>query len=368
MLVVHEERKFIMQQWPYAKEPFDTKLFVLRFLKKIWVVLCAALVGAVLIGGGYYLKKVTFGGPTEYEITTSYFIEYNTFRGETEEVVNYTNAVTWESWVDMDWFVDRAWEHALEDGLVPEQYGVEKSDLPDYFYATLLSDLRIPYSTVTTPNKELTLLLNGALQKTFVDFAQERTEMTSISIVDETELTVADKDVRTLRAVLLGAVAGAFIAGFILALVLIWDDSIVVPESMAYRYGVQAVGYLAREQQSLSEEALINVKYLFGEAKENGLVAIGKGLDAQRVQKALPKELFQECRFADRLTETDFEKLRKAGKLLLLVESGVCSGKEIEQVLQRLKLQDCVVAGALLCNADDKLIRGYHFGNRKTEV
>lgn len=356
-----------MQQWPYAKEPFDTKLFVLRFWKKIWVVVCAALAGAVLIGGGYYLKKVTFGGPTEYEITTSYFIEYNTLRGETQEVYNYTNAVTWESWVDMDWFVDRAWEHALEAGMVPEQYGVEKSDLPDYFYATLLSDLRIPLSTVTTPNEELTLLLNAALQETFVDFADERTEMTSISIVDETELTVADKDVRTLRAALLGAIAGAFTAGFILALALIWDDAPVVPESIAYRYGVPAIGYLARDEQSLSEEASVNLKYLFGNTRENGLVAIGRGIDAHRLQGALPEELFQECRFADHLTETDFEMLRKTGKLLLLVEADGCSGQEIEQVLQRLQLQDCTVTGALLCNAEEKLIRRYRFGGRRIE-
>ena len=60
-----------MREWPYAKEPFDTKLFVLRFIKKIHWVLIGMLIGAVLVGGGYYIKKVVLGGPVEYEITTT---------------------------------------------------------------------------------------------------------------------------------------------------------------------------------------------------------------------------------------------------------------------------------------------------------
>ena len=79
-----------MREWPYAKEPFDTKLFVLRFMKKIQWVLLGILIGAFLIGGGYYLKKVVFGGPTEYEITTTYYIEY-VHRDDKGNIFNYKN-------------------------------------------------------------------------------------------------------------------------------------------------------------------------------------------------------------------------------------------------------------------------------------
>lgn len=355
-------------QHPYAKEPFDTKLFILRFMKKIWLVLLAALLGAVLIGGGYYLKKVVFGGPTEYEMTTTYFIDYTTFKEETGELYNYTNSATWESWVGTDWFVDRAWEHALEAGLVPETYGVQKSDLSGFFYATMPTDLRMPEATVTTPYEELTLILNTALQQTFFDFAASRPEMEQITIVDETELAVADKDVRTLRAVILGALIGAFVAGFGLALVLIWDDSVVVPESLEYRYGLPVAGVLGKGEQKLSEETITNIKYLFRNKESNGLVAVGKDLSVQTLLEILPENLAQNITIAvlaEVLDENGFERLRATKGILLCIEAEQVSGKEIEHVLQTLKLQDCAVAGALLCGADSRLLHLYRFGHRK---
>lgn len=351
-----------MQQWPYAKEPFDTKLFILLFLKKIWLVICAALVGAVLLGGGYYLKKVVFGGPTEYEITTTYFVEYNTYDEETGELFHYTNSASWESWVVTDWFVDRTWEHALEAGLIPERFGVEKSALKGYFYATMPTDLRIPEATVTTPSQELTERLNDALQLTFMDFAEEQPEMEEIRIIDETPLAVADKDVRILRAVILGAVLGAFAAGFGLAVATIWDDSIVLPESFTYRYGLPMAGFWGKGEKALPEEALLNVRYLFRERKNNGLVVLGKGIDTEQISALLPEGLFQKGISAAALGEMDYERLRDAGGILLLVEAGAQNGKEIEHVLHELKLQDCTVTGALLCNGDNKLIARYRLG------
>lgn len=354
-----------MQQWPYAKEPFDTKLFLLRFLKKIWLVMCAALIGAVLIGGGYYLKKVVFGGPTEYEITTTYFIEYTTYNEETGEIYNYTNSATWESWVVTDWFVDRAWEHALDAGLVPENYGIEKSDLVGYFYATMPTDLRIPEATVTTPYEELTEILNTALQKTFFDFAAGRPEMEGITIVDETELAVADKDVRTLRAVILGSIIGAFVACFGLAFAIIWDDSVVIPETFTYRYGLPMAGFIGKGENKLSEEALTNIKYLLKDKQSNALLVMGKNIDMKQMLALLPTESFTEVISAESLSEKNYKALRQAGGILLAVEAGAHNGKEIEHVLHELKLQDCAVQGALLCNADSKLIKCYRFGQRR---
>lgn len=356
-----------MQQRFYAKEPFDTKLFVLLFLKKIWLVVCAAILGAALIGGGYYLKKVVFGGPTEYEMTTTYFIEYTTYNEETGEIYNYTNSATWGSLVLTDWFIDRAWEYALEAGMVPQRFGtgIEKSDLAGYFYATMPTDLRIPEATVTTPYEELTMLLNTALQKTFFEFAEGRSEMEKIAIIDETELAVADKDVRTLRAVILGAVLGGLAAGFGLALWLIWDDTMQIPESLSYRYGLPAAGALAKGDTGLSEEVLLNVKYLLRNKTQNGLVAVGKGIDIQKLMKQLPEGLFTAGISSETFSEEGFEKLRKAGGVLLLAEAGAAGGKEVEHVLETLKLQEISVVGGLLCNADKKLIACYRLGTGK---
>ncbi|MBQ7776479.1 MAG: hypothetical protein IJ379_11230 [Lachnospiraceae bacterium] len=352
----------MMQDWAYAKEPFDFRLFVLRFLKKSWLVAAAMLVGAVLIGGGYYLKNVVFGGPTEYDITTTYYVEYNCFDPVTGEMFNYTNAATWKSWVVSDWFVDRAWEHALEDGMVPEEYGVVKSDLKGYFAADLPSDLRMPTSTVKTPSEGLTELLNYALQQTFMDFGVEQTEMDEIRITDETPLAVAERDVRTLNACILGALVGAFVVGFGLAFAIIWDDSIVVPETFTYRYGLPMAGYVEQKDTALSKEVMTNLQYLLKDKQKAGVLAVGSLEKAEKLFGMLP-EGFGEILSAASIGEDGYEKLRGADGVLLLVEAGVPTGKEIEHVLNSLKLQDIQVTGALLYHAEGKLIHWYRFGH-----
>lgn len=352
-----------MGEWPYAKEPFDTKLFVLRFIKKIYWVFIAMVVSALLIGGGYYLKKVVCGGPAEYNITTTYYVQYNNYDPVTGEMHNYTNNVTWQTWVTSDYFVDKAWAYALDAGLQPDKYGVNKMDLKGYFTADLPSDLRIPISTVTTPYEELTSILNDALQKVYQDFGQERVEMDSIVITNETPLQVVDRDVRTFRAVVLGAVIGLVVSGLVLSLWIIWDDSVIIPEIFTYRYGIPMAGFVGKGEKELNRELLVNVKYLLGEGNGRVAVIVGKPAD-DNIQTAIKEIGIKEMIPAMDLSEENYEKLRQAEKVILLVEAGAHNGKQIQHLLHNLKLQDCNVVGALLLQADSSLINVYRIGRK----
>ena len=49
-----------MWECNYGKEPLDIRLLVLRFLRKSPLILAAALLGALCVGGPYFLVKVTF--------------------------------------------------------------------------------------------------------------------------------------------------------------------------------------------------------------------------------------------------------------------------------------------------------------------
>lgn len=328
-----------MGEWPYAKEPFDTKLFVLLFLKKIGLIIIAALVGGLLIGGGYYLKKVTFGGPVQYDITSTYYIEYNHQSEETGEIYDYINDATWKSWVVSDWFVDRAWQYALEAGFDPVKYQMEKKDLKGYFKADLPSDIRIPTSTVATPYEEATRMLNAALQKAFYAFEEDHDEMSSIKVIDETDLTEADRDVRLGKAATLGCVLGAFAAMFVVAGRIIWDDTIRIPETFTYRYGVPMAGYKGKNDEDWNEVTKEKLQYLLKEKK--------------------PLELA-----VDQVWQMNPEELRKAEAIVLLVKAGVDRGKTIEHALHELQIQDCKAEAALLTEADKKLIQIYCFGKK----
>ncbi len=344
-----------MFELDYAKEPFDSKLFVLRFLRKIWIVVAGALLGALLVGGVNYLSKITFGGPTLYEIETQYYVNYYT-DPTTGRVNNYINEATWKSWATTDWFKDRIWAHALELGL-PAEAVVTKDTLPDYVSATLLTDLHIPVTYVQEETEAVTKVLNEAVKLTMKDFAERQEEILGVEVIDETPLHVKDRGDRTLRACILGAVLGAFASGLLLALGIIADSTLFVPETFAYRYGLQVLGTLCKGEEELSAEAKANLSYKFEKAEKNLVLPIGKGM---QVPEAILAEGFAVV--GQEELPGAYEKLREADGILLLVEAGKNSGKNIEHVLHELKVQDCSVKGALLCGASAGLLKAYYLG------
>lgn len=344
-----------MFELDFAKEPFDSKLFVLCFIKKIWIVIAGALIGAALIGGGNYLKKVTFGGPALYEIETTYYVDYYT--DPTTGMVNvYINQATWENWLTTDWFKDRIWAHVLELGL-PAGAVVTKDTLQDYVSATLETDWHIPVTYVQEENQEVTGVLNAAVKLAMDDFAQRQEEIQGIEVIDETPVHVKDRDDRTLRACILGAVLGAFFSALLLALSIIADSTISVPETFAYRYGLLVLGTLCKGEAELSAEAKANLSHKYEKAEKKMVLPVGENVE---VPQAVLTEGFAVVRQED--LPDAYEKLRESDGVLLLVEAGKNSGKSIEHTLHELKIQDCSVKGALLCGADAGLLKAYYFG------
>ncbi|MBR4082735.1 MAG: hypothetical protein IKK33_00465 [Lachnospiraceae bacterium] len=354
-----------MREWPYAKEPFDTKLFVLKFIKKIHWVLMGMLIGAFLIGGEYYVKKVVFGGPVEYEITTKYYIEYTNINPETGELHNYINGATWKEWVVSDWFVDRVWQLSTEKVNITEKYNVQKEDLKTFFFADLPSDIRIPVSRVTTPYEELTVLLNEALQEVYFIFESEHPEMSSIEIIDETPIQEADKDVRLLRAIILGAVVGGFIGTFGVSLWLIWDDTITIPETFNYRYDIPMVGYLGKDLVADSNEIVTNIEYLFNRENKYTLLTMGEEQKGEELLRYLKHEKSANVLSVSELDSKNYDMLRQSQGILLAVGAGEHHGKAIEHVLEEMKVQKCQVKAAILYAADSAIIKSYRFGRKQ---
>lgn len=338
----------------FAKEPFNMKLFIICFIKKIWLVICGALIGAILIGGANYLKKVVWGGPKLYEIETSYYVNYHTDI-ETGQIITYINEATWESWITMDWFTDRIWAHASELGLSAQNSGITRENLQDYLWATLLTDVHIPTTYVTAETPAEVQILNEAVKLTFMDFAEHQEEMRSVEVIDESQVREKNRDDRTVRACILGAVLGAFAVSIVLAFKIISDDTILVSETFAYRYGLPMLGALCKGEKQLSEEATVNLAYLFKkEQAEQSLVALECGVE---FDGQLPQE-FQIVK--EQALSGAYEQMRNSAGVLLLIGSGKYSGKKLEHLLHNLKIQDCPVRGALLCDADRSILRMYY--------
>lgn len=353
-----------MWEWNYAKEPFDMKLLVIRFMKNIWIPVVAALLGAAIIGGGYFLAADVFGGPDTYEVTSTYYVAYGK-DPETGNDYTYINYASWDNWIKTDYFTENIWNAALEEGLEPEKYGIEKADLKGFLSADLPSDLRMPVSTVKTEAEELTLILAEAVEKAFVIFGEEQREIEELRVVDTTQVSLTDKDVRTLRACILGGVLALFFALTGMLLYFIADDGIYLPQVFSCRYGIPALGAEAENEEGnhLLKGTAENAAYCFRDCETVAVTAVEAETDllsiAALLQTADRQKRQYICIPSILQVPEAAEKLREADGVLLLARAGKGNGKQIEKVLHQMKIQDCLVKGVLLTGADEKLIRLY---------
>ena len=346
-----------MWQNRYAKEPFDLKLFVLHGLKMMkWIVL-SAIIGAVCIGGGYYLKKVTFGGHIPYVITNKLDVEY-ALNPETGLEYSYYVAYTWNDWIKSDVFFD--------DTLKTSIPGMDKEEMLQFYTMTLPADVRNPYLEIRHPDKEIAVALEKAITARLMTFVQEQKEIKTIEVIDTSEPKLEIRDIRTLRAVVLGAVLGTFFALFALAFQMILGEGVLVPEVFTYRYQIPVAGYLDRDG-GVSKGLTESLKYLFRDAKKVGVTAVEPDLDLTMV-KALLEEKEIICLPSVLQVPESLEYLRNMEQNLLLVRSNSGNGKAIESVLYLYKMHDVKIDGVVLMDADASLISRYRFklfGNKE---
>ena len=319
-----------MWQCSYAKESFDTRLFVLRCLKKWKLVIISALVGAVILGGGYYVKNVVLADKLGFTVINKYYIEY-AVDPDVGDRYSYFEAYTFNDWMKSDVYVPGM----VEKLSVP----MTEEEFITYYQATLAADLRMPYLTVTYPDPDVALEISDLLTEAMTDFASNQKEIDTITRVDVAGPTLEIRDIRTARAFVLGAVLGTFIAMVGIALVLVLDEKIYVPETFTKRYGIPMVGYVDLEGE-VSPDVAANLEYLFRECKEIGEIDAANALALSDAA----------------------ETLRAMDGNLLLIHAGETHGKTVENILDLCNKQDIKVTAAILVDAQDDFIYRYRFG------
>lgn len=340
-----------MWECNYGKEPLDIRLLVLRFLWKSPLILLAALLGALCIGGPYFLKKVTFGPAKEYEAVTDFYIDYAVQKNGEE--YTYFNQTTWTQLITDDIFTDKILTHmsetmAGENGQEvslqekEEAAGVTKRELTEYLYATMLSDTRIVTTTVTTHNPEWTMKIEKALILAMRDFGEEQKEIAGVRILQEpAEASLVIADVRTFRACMLGAVIFVFVTVLYLLLYFVLDEGIHIPAAFERRYGVPMLGTLH------SPELSVLAKKLFDKAPY--LVTADAKVDLEQVKGAL----------AEKGMAAAVSEELSGKKLLFIVKAGAHNGKLIEKTLDFYNKCGMEITAALLWDADENLIKIY---------
>lgn len=343
-----------MWECSFAGEAMDYKLFWLRFAKKIWFIVAATILGALIVGVPYYLVNVTFGPGPEYKVVSEYYLDYA--EDSSGATYDYFNYYTWSEIVDTDEFIS-----ILRD-LLPEEMFANDETLRAYTDATVESDTRYLTTTVKTEHPNKTLTIARTMEQAIGVFADGQKELNSVKVVtapQDAEKTYPD--VRTMRAVILGAIIGLFVGLIAVCTYIICDSSVFLPNTMEKRYGIKALGCKS------FTETKNNVCYATKDAKNVALLWAGKtkGNECEEAVNFI-KECFEDgCSLSimkeDVLSGNfDFEKVRKLDAVILLIEAGAKNGKKIERIIEQIRRQDIKLSGAFLFGEDEKLIKRYY--------
>ncbi len=311
----------------YMQQGLDLRRLILVLLSRSWIVLLSLTVGALAGAGIYTLVTELINGYPEYRATSDYYISFNL--DEYGNAVDYYNAYTWDNILRDDPIVD----YALR--LLPDS--VTKQEVEAAVTGEMLGDYRILTVHVTTRSKELTTLISESYQESLVNFGQIIDMLDHIEVWDRGETLELVKNTKTLNAAFLGALLGALAGLFGLLLYYVLEDAVYVEQDAVSRFGLPVYGLLTERKESSHMDLYRN----------NLLYAIGKDKAETWNVEYLPEK-------------EDFERLRSAQALLLVIPWGRSNGAQTGRLLEVLKLQDCKVDGFLILGAKDRFIRAYY--------
>lgn len=349
-----------MWECSYANEPVDIKLLWLFFLRKIWILIAAALAGALLFGGGYFVKNVVLVPEKEYQTVGEVYVDY-VWEDAYGISRSSLNEGEWKALVKTDVFVD-----AILEQLAAQEISVEKQFVRESVDAALISDSRIVTTTVITDTPELSAAIGCALQEALLRFGDDNSRIERIRVLTEpVETRIVVHDIRTLQAAILGAVLGGlfFLVAMLLCFVL--DDSIYIPASFERRYKIPMLGTMA------SGDLAANLHYLLRDCGSAAVTAVEQDIPVEEIAGLLRQKFgetggreeneleVRACGCVDTEPEKA-EELRRADSVVLVAASGRHDGKRIEKVLAFLRKQDVRVTCAFLWDADEKLIKRYY--------
>lgn len=310
----------------------DSKACLITFCKNIPYLLLFAVTGAIL-GSGLYLLLAIFQMRTPvYMAETEYYVN---FADGTLEAANYYNDFTWNDLMGTDPILGRTMEKLGS--------GYDKAAIKSMITADILSDVR--YLTITVRGTDADLVGNvSTLTKEALEaYGNQIKDFESIYQIEDNGVVKEQKKLFAWRAAVLGSILFSlfFIVNFLIRFHL--QEAFFTKADVMKCLGVPALGILLKNQQT-SQEVESNVSYL----------AQKRGVKAEEIIYISLNDM----------EKPDYKRWRASGGLVLQVPWGVNCSKKAEYMMENLNIQDCVVLGITLVDADAGWLAWYGLGKR----
>lgn len=384
----------------YTDETLNLRSFYLRLLKKIWILPVAALIGAILAGGIYYLVTVTFGPERRYEAQARFYLTYSDDayirNAEGERVLDWYNGATWTNFIfnDHDFLlelvktmkeegVDISQERmkVLEAAGGPdisnqlqalEEVGVDviKDESKINVKGDIISNERFLLVTINETDKELVEKLTDAFIKSLESYPtyNKSDAFESIECTSKSDVYLEKAENRMGVATVFGAVLVAVVAFLAVLLIDAVDEAVYVPEECEKRYGYPVLGtvFAGDETNELFKGELASLfdKHVADKEKV-ALVASDSVCDISFSEKdldSLKKSLGSEYdnKLAKITAISGSDNIGAVDGAILTVPYGKKNAAMTEHLISQLKKSGCPVLGIIFTRADLRFIKRYY--------
>lgn len=321
-----------MNQRELSKEGVDLKLTFLLLLRKIAYIVIAALAGALICGGIYALWHGNVMKHRKYTAASKYYITFEKIEDESFFDFYY-NGATWDELLSTDAILGYAMT------LLPDTY--DRSYVDSCIEAWLYADVRVLTTVVTAKDLQETELFQDAIEQAVVHFAADGEKLDAIEIIQSDEPSPEEIADNVLRAALTGAVGFAVMMLLLLLLVLAIQDAIYLPEQFTRRYPeipIAGIRFPEPAGSTYQKELEANLSYLTG----------GCAYPEISMTELLPGD------------QKVYDKIQKAGGVILEFPQGKENSKKLNHVLQNLALRNCRVICTVMTGRLYKLTKCYY--------
>ncbi len=299
-----------MSEYNPGATGLDLKRIFRQFMGRIWMVIAAILVGAIIGILTYVLYSNVKSGNTVYRISNDYYITLD-YEGHPNGV-DYYNAYTWDGILRDDPIV----EYALT--LLP---GISKETILESVTGEILGDYRLLTVNITGTDPDVVQSISDAYKKALPHFGEEIDMISHIDVWTDADMTVYDAYTREPNAAFLGGLIGLIISAFGILIYYILDDGIYSERDWTERY--PDIAYLGITG---SEEAKVNTEYILGATE---------GMYELKVSEL-------------EFNADSFGKMRESDGVILHVTEGADKGEVIDKAVYTLKKQGIDLKGVLI--------------------
>lgn len=317
-----------MQEIKYADAGMDMKKLALCFIRKIWLVLLAAVVGAVLGGVIYEVSHIVPESEREYRSVAKIYLDFAA--DETGEVYQAYNGYTWNDLMATDPILNKTMQNLSEEYTREEVVAATKAEI--------LSDVRLLTITITTHDPDRCNAIMQAVEQSLVELGNTAKEFIQIEVIQTTEATLVVADSRTVQAVLVGLVTAVILILIGMMFYYVLDDRILVASDLKQVAEIPFVGY-AGAGEKLDGEYESNLAYLSEQTGTIEVLTVTQN---------------------DTISQERWKVLCAADGVVIAVNYGKVHAAFVSYIIEQLRIRGCRLIGTAIADADEKFLRRYY--------